>query len=294
MGKVQDIVVADVISRIEANGDLFWERPWNAVGLMPMNLKSGNGYSGVNVFILGLSPFESPYWVTSNQALALGGVKREGEEPRLIIFFKPKDRNDPESYRFMRFYEVFNTDQFDGIEHARLDELKETLLTRSHIPPAGERVERAEALLESYAKRGAEVVHGTDLGPCYVPLKDKIFMPLQKQFKTTVKYFKTLFHEHAHGTGHRTRLDREGVTNHARFGDHTYSTEELIAEMTAAMLCHHVGMYDDEVADHSAAYLQSWIKRLKAEPQILFTAGAAAQKAYDYILGVQKKKPAKA
>jgi antirestriction protein ArdC len=35
---------------------------------------------------------------------------------------------------------------------------------------------------------------------------------------------------------------------------------------------------------NSAAYLNSWIKRLKGEPKLVISAAAHAQKAVDYIL----------
>ena len=209
------------------------------------------------------------------------------QRPRLIIFFKQADKDDPDSYRFMRFYKVYNTDQFDGMEHSRLDELENM---KADERPESERVDAAESLLEAYSKRGAEVEHGGNQA-CYIPTLDKIHMPERGQFEKAHLYYKTLFHEHAHDTGHRKRLERDGVTNPVRFGSHNYSVEELIADTTAAMLCHHTGMYTNEVAHETAAYLQNWIKKLRSDPQMLFTAGAAAQRAFDFItVGKRPKK----
>ena len=36
--------------------------------------------------------------------------------------------------------------------------------------------------------------------------------------------------------------------------------------------------------ENSAAYLQSWIRRLKGDPKLVISAAAQAQKAVDYIL----------
>lgn len=47
-----------------------------------------------------------------------------------------------------------------------------------------------------------------------------------------------------------------------RFGDPKYAKEELVAELTAAMICHSMG-FDMKVTDNSAAYLDSWIGVLK-------------------------------
>ena len=314
MGKVHDIVIEDVISRMEADGNLVWQRPWNSVGLMPMNLKSGNQYRGSNVLLLSFSQYKSPYWVTAKQARAFGGTPKtttttrlrgpflplagvevevpcEKQEPRLIIFFKQADKDDPDSYRFMRFYKVYNTDQFDGIEHSRLDEL-ENMKADERLRVDGDAEAVAESLLAAYSKRGAEVEHGGNQA-CYIPTLDKIHMPERGQFEKVHLYYKTLFHEHAHDTGHHKRLERDGVVNHIRFGSHDYSVEELIADTTAAMLCHHTGMYTNDVAHETAAYLQDWIKKLRAEPQMLFTAGAAAQRAFDFITTGKRPKKKK-
>jgi antirestriction protein ArdC len=66
-----------------------------------------------------------------------------------------------------------------------------------------------------------------------------------------------------------------------------YSREELIAEMGAAMLCGISGI--ETTVENSAAYLQSWINRLRGDSRLLISAASAAQKAADYILG--KREP---
>jgi antirestriction protein ArdC len=70
------------------------------------------------------------------------------------------------------------------------------------------------------------------------------------------------------------------------FASHEYSAEELVAEMTAAMLAGHAGIATAELDENAAAYLDHWLKVLKAEPELLVTAGGSAQKAADRIMGV--------
>jgi antirestriction protein ArdC len=79
-------------------------------------------------------------------------------------------------------------------------------------------------------------------------------------------------------------LNREGITDHHFFGDAVYSREELVAEMSAAFLCGHVGI-ENATIQNSASYLQSWIKTLRGDKKLAILAGAQAQKAADYILG---------
>ena len=68
------------------------------------------------------------------------------------------------------------------------------------------------------------------------------------------------------------------------FGDHAYSQEELVAEMTSAFLCGYCGILLS-TEKNQAAYLKGWLARLKAEPALLIAAGGQAQKAFDYIVG---------
>ena len=71
---------------------------------------------------------------------------------------------------------------------------------------------------------------------------------------------------------------------HNPFGSEDYSKEELVAEMGAAMLCGVAGI-ESQTLGNSAAYLQSWISRLRSDSRLVISAAAQAQKAADYILG---------
>ena len=86
-------------------------------------------------------------------------------------------------------------------------------------------------------------------------------MPQKERFKSVEEYYSTLFHELTHSTGHAKRLNRKGGS---RFGSATYSREELVAEIGAAMLCG-VAHIDNATLDNSAAYIDSWRRALKAD-----------------------------
>ena len=86
-----------------------------------------------------------------------------------------------------------------------------------------------------------------------------------------------------HSTGHSSRLNRKGVSEKNRFGSEAYSKEELIAELGAAFLCAESGIVNKTI-NRSSAYLQSWLKALKADPRMIINAGQAAEKAAKYIL----------
>jgi len=127
--------------------------------------------------------------------------------------------------------------------------------------------------------------------PCYVPVRDKVEMTPMNKFigdNGAENYYSVLFHELAHSTGHRDRLNREGIADLVRMGDHKYSKEELIAEFTAAMLASECGFLDKTV-DNSAAYIKGWVSKLKDKPVMLVRAASAAGKAKDCILGKAKE-----
>lgn len=123
----------------------------------------------------------------------------------------------------------------------------------------------------------------------YAPMSDKLNIPDLSQFETAEEYYSTLFHELTHSTGHASRLSREGITDLKPLDKKLYSKEELIAEMGASFLSAHTGINHDELTENSAAYLEGWLKILKADKKLIFKAAAKAQKAVDYILKVERK-----
>src|SRR5437660_2559519 len=112
-------------------------------------------------------------------------------------------------------------------------------------------------------------------------------MPARGLFHSSEEYYATEFHELAHSTGHAKRLHRENFDNLVSFGSESYSKEELIAEMTAAMLCGIAGI-EQKTLENSAAYLNTWIARLRSDSRLLVSAASQAQKAADFI---QSKAP---
>ena len=113
-------------------------------------------------------------------------------------------------------------------------------------------------------------------------------MPSKTAFHSQAEYYSTLFHELTHSTGHAKRLGREGIEKIQPFGSEDYSKEELLAEMGSAMLCGVAGI-EQATISNSAAYLHSWISRLKADSRLVVSAARAAQEAADYIRGESEK-----
>lgn len=286
---VYEIITERLIAQLEA-GTVPWHKPWAASDLLPANLTSGKAYRGVNPFMLGMAGYASPYWVTFKQARQCGGTVRKGEHGWPVIFWRWVDKagtardNDGaiaqprDRYPILRYYTVFNVAQCDGLTHTRLAEPE---APRNPVPP----IDRAEVIAAGY-EGGPSVAHG-GARACYSPSRDSVTLPDRDAFDGAEEYYCTLFHELTHSTGHASRLDRKGIAEMQRFGNHEYSKEELVAEMGAAFLMHRAGIAHTATEANSAAYLANWISALKGEPRMLIMAGAQAQKAADHILGAQ-------
>lgn len=121
----------------------------------------------------------------------------------------------------------------------------------------------------------------------YRPSTDTVGIPSRSAFNSAEEYYSTLFHELTHSTGHTSRIGREGIEQLNTFGSDSYSKEELVAEMGAAMLCGVTGIVPATLSN-SAAYLNSWIGRLRGDSQLIVSAASQAQKAADYIQGVRQ------
>ena len=123
----------------------------------------------------------------------------------------------------------------------------------------------------------------------YSPSKDIVVVPMKNQFNIGdsqeevyqggMKYYSTLLHEMTHSTMTPERLNRE---TGGRFGDAKYAKEELVAELTAAMIGNSLG-FDSKITDDSAKYIDSWIGVLKKEPKFIVSVMADVNKASDVI-----------
>jgi antirestriction protein ArdC len=286
---VYEVVTTRIIAQLEA-GTVPWRRPWP----LAANLISRKAYRGINRLLLGsCDSYSSPYWLTFKQALALGGNVRKGEHGAMVVFWKdtsakPGGDDDSETggaddsettrRRFiLRYYYVFNIEQCEKIPADKIP-----------AAPDGADVDAAaEAIAARYlADGGPELVHG-GARACYSVLADRVQMPARDIFSGTAEYYSTLFHELTHSTGHAKRLAREELGKMAAFGETDYAAEELTAELGSAMLCSVAGVEPQAVQDNQAAYIAGWLQALRNDPRAVVTAASRAQRAADYIQGVQ-------
>jgi len=270
---VYEIVTARILEQLE-KGVVPWRKPWRAE--TPCNLISGKPYRGLNVFLLASQGYGSRYWLTYQQATKLGGHVRRGEHSTLVTFWHigeektctGQDGSIEKTQLFLlRYYNVFNLEQTEGID-----------IPRVSSSPAMAPIDRCEAIVAGMPNPPRR--EQSDRA-WYRPSTDTVGIPALGLFNSSEEYYSTLFHELTHSTGHASRIGREGIEQLYAFGDDSYSREELVAEMGAAMLSGACGI--QTTFENSAAYLQSWIMRLRSDSRLLISAASAAQKAADFI-----------
>ena len=101
----------------------------------------------------------------------------------------------------------------------------------------------------------------------YSPGEDKIVVPKREQFVDGEAFATNTLHECAHATGAESRLNR-AMGN--AFGSEEYAKEELIAELSAAVISSQYGM-SKHIKEDSAKYLKSWLGSLQQGPDFLKT-----------------------
>lgn len=279
--------VTDRIIAALESGTVPWCKPWRNLNQgAARNVTNGRPYRGINVFLLALAAMESGYsdprWGTYKAISAAGGQVRKGEHGTRVILWKPikaKDE-DKRDYLLLREYTVFNVEQADGI--------KPLPSTDAEYTSEEDRIETAEELIHGYV---LDLDHPDNPGPTlsyggdrayYDLIRDSVRLPELGQFDGISEYYSTAFHELVHSTGADKRLKR---IEPATFGSDPYAREELVAEMGAAMLAGLVGI--ETTTENSAAYIQSWLKRLKDDRKLVVQAAAQAQKAADLICGTK-------
>ncbi len=273
---VYEVITARILESLE-KGVVPWRMPWRST--TPMNMVSKKAYRGVNVFLLSCGGYTSPYWLTFKQAKAKGGSVRKGEKATPCIFYSkiedkkaaPAANGKSKTFGMLRYYQVFNVAQCDGIEIPVTDVVKE-------FNPIAE----CERIVSGWDKKPM-IEHGGNRA-CYSPSADRISMPPQGAFGTPEEYYSTLFHEMTHSTGHLNRLNRKGITDAILFGSHNYSFEELVAECGAAFLCGNAGIVNATI-DNSVAYIANWASKLKSDPKWIVDAAAQASRAAEHIMG---------
>ena len=274
MLNVYQAVTDRILAQLE-QGVIPWRKTWR--GSEPMNYVSRKQYRGINLMLL---PYGGEY-LTFLQAREAGGYIKKGEKSHMIVYYNLTERENEqgeiENVPFLKYSNVFHLSQCGGIE-SKLEPID----ISNEIEP----IQQASDILSGYVNRsGVTLTHIKGSNRAYYqPSTDTITMPIIGQFESAEEYYSTAFHEAAHSTGHKSRLNR--ITDYAAFGTNNYSREELVAEIAAAMVMNFAGIELPQTFENSVAYIQSWSKKLREDKTAIVTASGKAQRATDLILGV--------
>lgn len=294
-----------VIEGLEKQG-LNWFKPWKDSSgniVTPMNHVTERNYSGSNVFLLSsfASQFNCNEWLTFKQITFLKKKLKKGSKSVPVYYmnisFKNKDtgkfyateqallddgfdRNHKDilSLFTLKEHRVFNVNQVEDLEPKRVQPTEGSEDGLEFTPN-----ERAEAVIKGF--KSIPQITYVENSAYYSPLLDKVNMPQQTKFVDSDSYYKTLFHELIHSTGHKSRLNRASLNEIAHWGDKVYAKEELVAEIGAMYLTAYCNLNPKDGDDNSSAYLQGWIRKLKDSKKMAFEAMQGATKAVDFILG---------
>lgn len=292
-------ITNQIVDALE-QGTMPWQRPWNndfPSMVIPCNGESGRLYSGINVLLLWMSAIRKNFtqrkWVTFQGANHLGGQVRAGEKSTVIIFYKPNfieekddegnivfDENGEPKMKtsvFIRGHHVFNIEQCDGLEKY-YEAFPEPEKSSDMLPRPD--------LDVLPLKMGMQLYNKAQDRACYIPKRDCIVMPDFEKFNTADDYYATLLHECGHATGHKDRLNRDGIVKFDKFGSERYAFEELIAELTSAFTCAHLNIRNN--ISQNAAYIESWINTLKSDKKAIFRASSQAREATQFLLNAHE------
>lgn len=299
-----------------------WHQGWIGGGSMfglPQNI-SGRTYEGSNAFLLFLhtaeNGYKAPVYMTFGQlhkkegAQVLKGEKavpvfkwgfsikdKDGKKVTEEEFHNMTDDEKKECNRrpFLKIYPEFNIDQtnMSEVNKEKYDAVV-SQFRKTDVPTItdGMYVNKAiDRMMEKQEWVCKIQYDKEEKGAYYNPAKDIVVLPTKAQFrihpddpeecfKDGQEYYGTALHEMAHSTGHPSRLDR---LKPAAFGSPEYAKEELVAELTSAMVGNTLG-FDRRISDNNVAYLQNWTSALRKEPKFIVSVMADVNKASRIII----------
>ena len=284
--RITDKIVADLEQGVRT-----WMRPWNAGNtggrIMRPLRHNGMPYSGINILMLWAESvsqgFTSPTWITFRQATELNAHVKKGEKGSLVVYANSITRTEQDDkgedtereIHYMKGYTVFNCEQIEGLPEQYYVKPEVTTIPVERIAHAEEFFKATKA---DVRYRGDRAFYSND--------GDYIQIPIIEAFRDAESFYATLAHESAHWTKHSSRLGRD--FGRKSWGDEGYAREELVAELSSAFLCADLGI-TPEVRDDHASYIANWLTVLKNDKRAIFSAAAHAQKAVDFLHGLNAR-----
>lgn len=267
-------IVNVMIKTMEENNFLPWQKSWSC-SMIPCNAITKRAYNGLNVLLLWCTGYNRMEFATYKQYAANDITVTPGEHGHKINFFKvcpvENKKKDGETeiinVPYLKQFYVFNVAQTNYSDDKENEMKKESTFDYKQID-------------DFISKLPVKIVYGKE--PSYDMAHDVVNIPKFGDFESPEEYYSSLFHEIIHWSGSESRMNRKMTT--LSMDKNSYSYEECIAEIGSAFLAAHFNLKSEKLAQSNAAYVKSWIGALKANPSILWTAAADAQKACDYIM----------
>lgn len=312
-----------LIARMEQMKESKWKKGWTdgrtAQFGLPQNLV-GRPYTGSNAFLCQIhTPMEHyrmPVYLTIKQIRDAGGMIKKGEHSIPIfkwdLRIKDKDgkKLSESDYRnmtkeeqaectvrpYLKVYNEWNIDQ-TNLEEVNKEKY-DAILKRFKSEPIKDEVgmyknEAFDNLLKEQSWVCPIEYEKFNESAFYSPKRDQIVVPSKKQFnisntpedvfKDGMEFYGTTIHEMAHSTGHESRLGRDGIVKIDQFGSDQYAKEELVAELTSALIGNAMG-FDSRIRENNIAYLQNWIGSLKKDPKFLKSVMSDVNKSSKMVL----------
>lgn len=312
-----------LIARMEQMKESKWKKGWTdgrtAQFGLPQNLV-GRPYTGSNAFLCQIHTtmehYRMPVYLTIKQIRDAGAMIKKGEHSIPIfkwdLRIKDKDgkKLSESDYRnmtkeeqaectvrpYLKVYNEWNIDQ-TNLEEVNKEKYN-TILKRFESEPIKDEVgmyknEAFDNLLKEQSWVCPIEYEKFNESAFYSPKRDQIVVPSKKQFnisntpedvfKDGMEFYGTTIHEMAHSTGHESRLGRDGIVKIDQFGSDQYAKEELVAELTSALIGNAMG-FDSRIRENNIAYLQNWIGSLKKDPKFLKSVMSDVNKSSKMVL----------
>lgn len=312
-----------LIARMEQMKESKWKKGWTdgrtAQFGLPQNLV-GRPYTGSNAFLCQIHTtmehYRMPVYLTIKQIRDAGGMIKKGEHSIPIfkwdLRIKDKDgkKLSESDYRnmtkeeqaectvrpYLKVYNEWNIDQ-TNLEEVNKEKY-DAILNRFKSEPIKDEVgmyknEAFDNLLKEQSWVCPIEYEKFNESAFYSPKRDLIVVPSKKQFnisntpedvfKDGMEFYGTTIHEMAHSTGHESRLGRDGIVKIDQFGSDQYAKEELVAELTSALIGNAMG-FDSRIRENNIAYLQNWIGSLKKDPKFLKSVMSDVNKSSKMVL----------
>lgn len=312
-----------LIARMEQMKESKWKKGWTdgrtAQFGLPQNLV-GRPYTGSNAFLCQIHTtmehYRMPVYLTIKQIRDAGAMIKKGEHSIPIfkwdLRIKDKDgkKLSESDYRnmtkeeqaectvrpYLKVYNEWNLDQ-TNLEEVNKEKYN-TILKRFESEPIKDEVgmyknEAFDNLLKEQSWVCPIEYEKFNESAFYSPKRDQIVVPSKKQFnisntpedvfKDGMEFYGTTIHEMAHSTGHESRLGRDGIVKIDQFGSDQYAKEELVAELTSALIGNAMG-FDSRIRENNIAYLQNWIGSLKKDPKFLKSVMSDVNKSSKMVL----------